>query len=190
MKQALVFAALSLVLFAAPGRAETQIQRGRYLVDTLAACGNCHTPRGPNGPQMDKYLAGGDHIRHKDFDAVSANITPDPETGIGRWSDAQLFKAIREGQRPDGSLIGPAMPSKAYREMANDDVKAIIAYLRTVPPVKNAVTEEIKIPICTSGFLGPRSRTGHGAAKDRQGRLWRLSCRPCRPLHGVSYPTR
>jgi len=155
MKQALVFAALSLVLFAAPGRAETQIQRGRYLVDTLAACGNCHTPRGPNGPQMDKYLAGGDHIRHKDFDAVSANITPDPETGIGRWSDAQLFKAIREGQRPDGSLIGPAMPSKAYREMANDDVKAIIAYLRTVPPVKNAVTEKSKYQFALPDSWGP-----------------------------------
>src|SRR5215813_8205559 len=157
MKQALIFAALSLVLFAAPGRAETQIQRGRYLVDTLAACGNCHTPRGPNGPQMDKYLAGGDHIRHKDFDAVSANITPDPETGIGRWSDAQLFKAIRESQRPDGSLIGPAMPSKAYREMANDDVKAIIAYLRTLSLVKKAVTEKSKYQFALPDSWGPQS---------------------------------
>ena len=154
MKQILA-AALFSVLLAAPGRAETPIEHGRYLVESLAACGNCHTPRGPDGPRMDKYLAGGDHIKHKDFDAVSSNITPDPETGVGRWTDAELFKAIREGRRRDDSLIGPAMPSHSYRALANDDVKAIIAYLRSVPPVHNAVTEKSRYDFTLPDEWGP-----------------------------------
>lgn len=154
MKQAMAVA-LSLMLFAAPGRAETPIERGRYLVEAPAACGSCHTPRGPAGPRMDKYLAGGEHIKHEDFDAVSSNITPDPETGIGRWSDAELFRAIREGRRRDGSLIGPAMPSQSYRALANDDVKAIIAYLRGVPPVHNAVTDKSRYDFALPASWGP-----------------------------------
>jgi mono/diheme cytochrome c family protein len=140
MGQLFVAIALSLALFAATGRAETEVERGRYLVETLAACGNCHTPKGPNGPVPSKKFAGGDVIRHADFTAVTPNITPDPETGIGRWTDHQIFMAIREGRRPDGSLLGPAMPSRFYRNLADEDVKAMIAYLRSVPPVYNLIT--------------------------------------------------
>ena len=88
MRQVFVAIALLLVLFAAPVRAETQLERGRYLVETLAGCGNCHTPRGPNGPLKDKKFAGGEIIKHEDFTAVVANITPDLETGIGGWTGA------------------------------------------------------------------------------------------------------
>ena len=130
---------VSLLLFAAPGRAENQLERGRYLVDTLAACGNCHTPKGPSGPLPGKQFAGGDVIKHADFTAVVPNITPDPETGIGRWTDHQIFLAIREGRRPDGSLLGPAMPIQSYRNIADEDVKAIVAYLRTPPPAHNPI---------------------------------------------------
>src|SRR5262249_47577796 len=104
---------------------------GRYLVETLAGCGNCHTPRGPNGPLKDKKFAGGEIIKHTDFTAVTPNITPDARTGIGNWSDELVAVAIREGRRPDGRLLGPAMPSRSYRSLADDDVKAIVAYLRT-----------------------------------------------------------
>ena len=61
---------LLLVMFAEPSRAESQLERGRYLVETVAACGNCHTPKGPNGPLTDKKLAGGDIIKHADFTAA------------------------------------------------------------------------------------------------------------------------
>jgi mono/diheme cytochrome c family protein len=132
--------AISLILLAAPSRAETQLERGRYLVETVAGCGNCHTPKGPNGPLPDKKLAGGDVIKHEDFTAAVPNITPDPETGIGKWTDHQIAEALREGRRPDGSLIGPAMPFQSYRNLADEDVKAIIAYLRTVPAVYNPNT--------------------------------------------------
>src|SRR5207244_11680041 len=140
MGRAFVAIVVSLLLFAAPGRAESQIERGRYLVDTLAACGNCHTPKGPNGPLPGKKFAGGDVIKHADFTAVTPNITPDPETGIGRWTDHQIFLAIREGRRPGGSLLGPAMPTRSYRNIADEDVKAMIAYSRSVPPVYNLIT--------------------------------------------------
>jgi mono/diheme cytochrome c family protein len=140
MGQAFVAVAAALMLFAAPSRAETQLEHGRYLVETVAACGNCHTPKGPGGPMPDKKFAGGDIIKHADFTAATPNITPDPETGIGRWTDDQVILAIREGRRPDGSLLGPAMPSRSYRNLADEDVKAIVAYLRSVTPVYNPIT--------------------------------------------------
>ena len=140
MGQLFVAIALSLALFATTGHAETEVERGRYLVETLAACGNCHTPKGPNGPVLSKKFAGGDVIKHADFTAVTPNITSDPETGIGRWTDHQIFMAIREGMRPDGSLLGPAMPSRSYRNLADEDVRAMIAYLRSLPPVYNLIT--------------------------------------------------
>ena len=135
-----VIIVISLALFAAPSRAGTELDRGRYLVETVAACGNCHTPKGPNGPLPGKKLAGGDIIKHEDFTAAVPNITPDPETGLGSWTDQQILTALREGRRPDGSLIGPAMPFQSYRDLADEDVKAIIAYLRVVPPVYNTYT--------------------------------------------------
>jgi mono/diheme cytochrome c family protein len=150
----LLIAALLGILFVSSSNAETPVEHGRYLVEALAACGNCHTPRGPSGPQSDKYLAGGENIKHQDFSAVSSNITPDPETGVGKWSNRELFEAIREGRRPDGSLIGPAMPSQSYRALADADVEAIISYLRTVPAVQNAVVEKSQYDIALPASWG------------------------------------
>ena len=69
--------------------------------------------------------------------AIPPNITPDEETGIGSWSDAQIKTAIREGIRPDGRVLGPPMPFPLYRDISDEDITAIVAYLRTVPPVTN-----------------------------------------------------
>ena len=124
------------------------VARGRYLVETVAACGNCHTPQGPAGNLPGMTLAGGSVFDERPFRAVSPNITPDPETGIGRWTDAQLIRAIREGKRPDGTTIGPPMPFELYRGLSDADVAAMVAYLRTVPPVRNAVARsEYRIPL-------------------------------------------
>ncbi len=145
-----VFTALCLL---APGLAQAQeaalVERGRYLVEVTAACGNCHTPKGPQGNIPGRELAGGFVIDAPPFRAVASNITPDPETGIGRWTDAQLARAIREGIRPDGSLIGPPMPFQFYRDLADRDVQAMVAYLRTVPAIRNQVersTYRIALP--------------------------------------------
>ena len=83
------------------------------------------------------------------FVARPSNITPDPETGIGKWTDAEIKVAIREGRRPDGRLIGPPMPFGQYRGIADSDLDAVVAYLHTVPAVKNAVpksTYNIALP--------------------------------------------
>jgi hypothetical protein len=75
------------------------------------------------------------------IDAYAANITPDPDTGIGTWTDEQIITAIREGKTPDGRINFPPMPVPTYNMMSDDDVKAIVAYLRTVPAVHNEVPE-------------------------------------------------
>jgi mono/diheme cytochrome c family protein len=129
-------------------RAETPLERGTYLMHSIVACGNCHTPKGPQGDVPGMELAGGVDFKEDVFTAISPNITPDAETGIGKWTDAQIITAIREGKRPDGTIIGPPMPIALYRDMADDDVKAIVAYLRTVKPIANKVAKsQYKIPL-------------------------------------------
>lgn len=124
-------------------------ERGDYLVNGVASCGNCHTPRTPDAEiNNDMELAGTYLIDDPGFKAYAPNITMDEETGIGSWSDEEIARAIREGIRPDGSVIGPPMPNYLYRNMSDSDLNAIIAYLRTVKPVKNAVPEsEYRFPL-------------------------------------------
>lgn len=135
---------------AAQAQKPGSVERGRYLAEGVVACGNCHVARGPQGqPLFDKGLSGGMLFDEPPFKAYASNITPDAETGIGKWTDAQLAKAIREGVRPDKSIIGPPMPIEFYRHLSDEDLAAIIAYLRAQPPVKNAVpksTYNIALP--------------------------------------------
>jgi mono/diheme cytochrome c family protein len=148
----LAFASL-VPLAAAAGAANAQdaalLKRGTYLMNGIVACGNCHVQRGDKGqPLLDRGLSGGMVFDEEPFKAYAPNITPDPETGIGKWTDAQLAKAIREGIRPDGSVIGPPMPIAFYRGLSDEDLKAIIVYLRAQPAVKNAVPKsEYRIPL-------------------------------------------
>ncbi len=136
------------LLATAQALAETPLERGQYLMSSIAACGNCHTPMAPNGPLAGKELAGGTKFDEQPFTAYAANITPDNETGIGRWTDAQLITAIREGRRPDGSLIGPPMPISLYRGISDRDVAAIVAYLRAATPVHNIVPKsQYRMPL-------------------------------------------
>jgi mono/diheme cytochrome c family protein len=139
----------AVVVCAASSHAETPLERGTYLMRSIVACGNCHTPKGPDfKPLNDQELAGGFAIDAPVFHAVAANITPDKETGIGNWTDAQIIDAIRNGKRPDGTIIGPPMPIAFYRDMSDDDVRAIVAYLRSVKPIRNKVEKSsYKIPL-------------------------------------------
>jgi mono/diheme cytochrome c family protein len=153
-----VLAVLAAGLWAAPGRAETPLERGRYLIKGIVACGNCHTPQGPDGPLPGMELAGGLVIQEEAFTVHTPNITPDPETGIGRWTDQQIIAAIREGRRPDGRIIGPPMPIDMYRKMSDRDVRALVAYLRQVKPVHHEVPpSEYRIPLPES--YGPPVRS-------------------------------
>lgn len=134
----------------------TAIERGRYLIEIAAACGRCHTTRGADGQLLPNMkLAGGPIIAERGFRAVVPNITPDSETGIGRWSDAEIAAAIRDGRRPDGTLIGPPMPIELYRGLSDHDLVAMVTYLRTMPPVRHAVTERSVYPFPLTPY-GPQ----------------------------------
>ncbi len=128
---------LFLMFFSLHAAAETPVERGRYLVEVIAACGNCHSRDFPGSPDQSMHLAGGFPIEQPGMIANPPNITQDKETGIGSWTDEQIKTAIREGVRPDGRVLGPPMPFTLYRDISDQDIAAIIAYLRTVPPVTN-----------------------------------------------------
>ena len=88
--------------------AETPVERGGYLVNTIMACGNCHSPRDAEGKLIaDRAFSGGLAFNTPAFITTAPNITPDKETGIGSWSDAEIRHALVEGTRPNhGRLAG------------------------------------------------------------------------------------
>ena len=133
----IVIILLSLFCWLQTTQAETTVDRGRYIVEVIGACGNCHSPAGPEEPDQSLHLAGGNPIDEPGMVAIPPNITSDKETGIGSWTDVQIIKAIREGIRPDGRVLGPPMPFVLYRKISDQDIAAIVAYLRTVDPVNN-----------------------------------------------------
>lgn len=121
-----------------PAAAETLLERGDYLVNHLMSCGNCHSPRGPGAAA--RALSGGVQVFDEPwFRVKGANITPDRETGIGAWSDADIKRAIAEGVRPNGTPLAETMPSAFFRILTPRDLDAVVAYLRSVPPVHSEV---------------------------------------------------
>jgi len=138
--------------------------RGKYVFATAGGCA-CHTT--PDGPGLN---AGGTKFELSVFGVVYVpNITPDPETGIGRWSDAQVIGAIRRGERPDGSKLFPIHPYKYLSNIADDEIEALVAYLRSVKPVKSSVQARVlKIPVPTRTIvpavkIAPREGLARGA---------------------------
>lgn len=136
---------MAILIAATHAHAETPVERGEYLVNTIAACGNCHTPYGPDGkPRTDQALAGmPEWYLAEPFDLNVPNITPDETTGIGHWTDEEIITAIREGVRPDGRVLGPPMPFLLYRDISDRDVRAIVAYLRSIPAIENPVPRSV-----------------------------------------------
>ena len=137
--------AVALAAFVQPAEAQNkqnnqQIARGKYLV-TLMGCTDCHTPGYFFGkPDNSRYLGGSDvgfAIPPGVF--YGPNLTPDKDTGLGNWTDAQIVAAIRTGKRPDGRELAPVMPYRGFASLTDADARAIVAYLRSIPPVKNKV---------------------------------------------------
>lgn len=133
----IVTALVALGALAGAAGAETLLERGEYLVQGPMGCGNCHTPIGPEGFDFDADLGGRLVVDAPVFTAFAPNITPGGV--VADWSDAELARAIREGIRPDGSLIGPPMPFTVYRGLSDDDLAAVVAYLRRVPAVESTL---------------------------------------------------
>jgi len=134
---------LAAVVIGGAAFADTPVERGSYLVNTIMTCGNCHTPKGPNGDIADKAFSGGLSWDEPPFKVTAANITPDNDTGIGTWSDADIKKLLRTGIRPNGVPIAPVMPTGFYDIITDGDMDAIVAYLRTLKPISNKVPDPI-----------------------------------------------
>jgi len=118
-----------------------QVARGKYLAG-IAGCNDCHTPGYFFGkPDITRFLGGSEvgfeipglGIFH------GPNLTPDRETGLGTWTPEQIAAALTKGLRPDGRILAPIMPWHAFASLTQDDTRAIVAYLQSLPPVKNKV---------------------------------------------------
>jgi mono/diheme cytochrome c family protein len=153
---------------------QAQVARGKYLV-TIGGCNDCHTPLaiGPKGPEPDMTrmltghpadvamppapaLSGGWMWAGAATNTAFAgpwglsyamNLTPDAETGIGLWSEQVFVNAIRTGRHMGvGRPIMPPMPWPMYSQMTDDDLRAVYAYLRSLPPRKNKIPEAVVAP--------------------------------------------
>jgi mono/diheme cytochrome c family protein len=145
--------ALSLVSVAsAADSASDIVARGKYVVATAGGCA-CHTP--PDGVGLN---AGGTKFELPYGIGVvyAPNITPDAETGIGKWTAAQVTGAIRRGERPDGSKLFPIHPYKYLGSIADDEAAALVAYLKSVKPIKSSVpARSLRIPVPTLTIATP-----------------------------------
>jgi mono/diheme cytochrome c family protein len=125
-------------------RADTDlVKRGSYLANGILTCGNCHTPKGPTGEIGDKPFCGGLSWDEPPFKVTAPNITPDKETGIGNYTNAELKELLRMGIKRNGVPVAMVMPSGFYEIMTDGDLDAVIAYLHTIKPIKNAVPDPV-----------------------------------------------
>ena len=126
---------------------QQEIARGRYVFGATGGCG-CHTAKGQPAN------AGGRRYDGPFGTVYSSNITPDRETGIGSWTDEQIVTATRLGRRSNGERLLPVHPYPVFNGMAAEDLKALVAFLRSVPPVKRAnQPKRIAVPLFESVFL-------------------------------------
>lgn len=152
------------------------------MVNHLAACGACHTTRDSGkiiDPERgDALLAGGNVLEtvKPQMRVWVPNITSEPETGIGRWSDDQVMRAIRDGVDDEGKFLLPVMPFGSFRYMSDDDVRAVVAYLRSVPPlrqthepIKNEVPFFVRIGLNWFGAAMHRPARGVAAPSTSDG---------------------
>jgi mono/diheme cytochrome c family protein len=139
--------ALAVALLIAAGfagsaaKADDAAARGKYLV-TIMGCGDCHTPGVFLGkPDFAHALSGGDVGFEVPGMGIhwGPNLTPDPETGLGKWSEADIIGAFTRGVRPDGRRLIPTMPYMNFAQLTDSDAHAIVAFLKSIPPIKNQV---------------------------------------------------
>ena len=133
--------ALGMAFINSASAQQAQAEHGKYLV-SIAGSNDCHTPGYFFGkPEMNRYL-GGSEVRFE-IPGLGVfhgpNLTPDPETGLGKWSIDEIVTALQTGKRPDGRELAPIMPWRAFANLTKDDATAIAVFLKSLPPVKNKV---------------------------------------------------
>jgi mono/diheme cytochrome c family protein len=154
-KQFLAIVVASAALIGSADAASRQAERGQYLV-RIISCTDCHTPGSFLGhPDMKRYLGGsevGFAVPHLGV-FYGSNLTPDNDTGLGKWTIEQIVTAITEGTRPDGRKLAPPMPSESFHHLTRADALAIAAYLKTLPPIKNKVPGPFGPALKPVGFV-------------------------------------
>ena len=154
--------------------ANSKVERGAYLVNIMA-CNDCHTPwkMGPQGPEPDMTRMLSGHPQDMVMPAVArqkgpwewvgagtntafsgawgvsftANLTPDPETGLGKWTDETFIRALRTGRHEgQGRPILPPMPYPMYRNATDEDLRAVFAFLQSIPAIRNKVPQPLDPP--------------------------------------------
>ena len=142
LKSLAATALLACAALAMPAHADkTKIARGGYLV-SFSGCNDCHTPGYFFGkPDMARFLSGSDvAFEIPGLGAfIGPNLTSDPETGLGKWTDAEIVTALQTGERPDGRMLAPIMPWHALANLSKDDAAAMAAYLKSLKPIRNQV---------------------------------------------------
>jgi mono/diheme cytochrome c family protein len=155
--------ALGMIVSAAEAASKKAIERGKYLV-TFGGCFDCHTPGYFLGkPDMTRYLGGSD----VGFEIpglgvfVAPNLTPDPQTGLGKWTEAQIVAALQTGKRPDGRELAPIMPWRAFANLTKSDAQAIAVYLKSLKTVSHQVPgpfgPDEKVPVFRMKVVPPEA---------------------------------
>jgi mono/diheme cytochrome c family protein len=148
-----------------------RLQRGQYLVEHISLCYGCHTKFDAKGRDVPQFVAakgsGQVLVDEPGFRLVAPNITPDPDTGIGNWTDDELARAIREGIGRDGRALFPMMRYQSFRHMSDEDLAAVIVYLRSQPPVRNNPGRtQLPFPVSRLINNAPQPVNGAVAAPD------------------------
>src|SRR5262245_25904629 len=182
----IIVAALGAMLSAA--RAETPVERGGYLVNAVMACDGCHTPRPPGGAfDMSKRFSGGSQTWDTpQYLVKGSNISPDPETGIGKWSADDFKRALTEGVRPSAVALAPQMPFVFYKVLTPRDLDAVTTYVRSVIPVRNEVQPPVYRSPSHGELIPGAEKTYERGGTARAGSQARLLSRNHCPLHGMS----
>jgi mono/diheme cytochrome c family protein len=153
---------------------------GKYLAWNASGCAECHVPRDPNTGIFDvsRPFAGGLFpFPEEGFSTTGTNLTPDPETGIGDWTEEQFLTAMRTGVRPDGTVMIPFMPWPLYSQWGDDDLRSVWLYLRSLEPITHEVP-----PSTLTGVAATGTGTTRGEA------LYDIYCRICHGTDGADGP--
>jgi mono/diheme cytochrome c family protein len=148
--------------------AQSAVERGSYLVNTIMTCANCHSPKGPPAAVAGKDFSGGLRFNEPPFDVTAPNITSDKETGLGGWTDAEIKTLLLTGKNKNGVQAAEVMPTAFYPILTPEDLNAIVAYLRSLPPIKNKVPDPVyKIALPHHVFPGAEKAYSQADLNDK-----------------------
>jgi len=164
----LMLGLVAAALVTSSAMAQSAVERGGYLVNTIMTCANCHSPKGPPQAVAGKDYSGGLRFDEPPFDVTAPNITPDKETGIGNWTDAQIKTMLLTGKNPHGIQEAEVMPTAFYPILTPGDLDGIVAYLRSLTPVKNKVADPVyKIALPHHVFPGAEKSYSQADLNDK-----------------------